>query len=79
MKKFISRKTGEVIYGTFKESTATLKKAGWEWSLVQEGGNRLLFNTLEEFIEQYQEELNPFYVEMKKVFEKHILPKISKP
>ena len=76
MKKFICRKTGEVIYGNFRESTKHLKQAGWEWSLIKEDGSRLLFNTLEEFVKQYREELNPFYVKMKAVFEKHFLPKM---
>jgi len=77
MKKFTSRKTGEVIYGKFGEATKFLKQKGYDWQLIQESGSRLLFSTLEEFIEQYQEDLNPFYVEIKQVFEKHFLPKMN--
>lgn len=67
MKKFISRTTGELVYGKFGQATKPIRKRGYDWQLVQENGSKLLFISLEEFIEKYEEELNPNYIEFKQI------------
>ncbi len=60
MKKFRSRKTNEIIIGTFKESTKTHKGMGWDWSFVfEDGKKRWLFESIEEFCNDYIELPNP--------------------
>ncbi len=72
MKKYTSRKTGEVVYGTLKESTKTHKAMGYDWSLHLEGkkGRRRLYVSLIEFINSYEEEPNAIHLDMVKIARK---------
>ncbi len=72
MKKFTSRKTGEIIYGKFGEATKSLRQKGYDWQLIKEDGNRYLFCTLEEFIQQYQEEINPIFFQIEQRINKFL-------